>query len=103
MIITLNMIWFKGVFCVCMNIFKTSYDLTKKKKIIYIYTIKYIGEIIRVFPRYCFRPLGMQLCFIVEFYHHCDPSRLKWGLVWIWYGLKIYFVCAQTRSRHLMA
>ena len=45
MMISLNMIWLKGVFRVCTNSFKTSYDLIRKKK---NYTIKHIGEIVRV-------------------------------------------------------
>ena len=32
MLISLSFIWFKSVFCVCMDLFITSHGLTKKKK-----------------------------------------------------------------------
>ena len=44
----------------------------------------------------------MQLCYVIELYRPCGLSWLEWGLVWVVYDLKVFFMCARARSRHLM-
>ena len=45
----------------------------------------------------------MQLCYVVKLYRPFDPSRLIWGLVLMWHGLNVSFVCEHALSGHLVA